>query len=191
MGARTERLTGLRVRGAMLAGLALFLGAGLSIGTAAAQSSGIVGGGFSNDPKQPIEIEADALEVEDAKQSATFSGNVLVTQGALRMRADRLIVHYASRRAGGSGIERIRATGNVHISAPDDQSASGQWADYHVDTRRIEMGDSVVLRQGENIIRGSKLHVDLNSGRARVSGGGDAASGGTGRVRGLFHPDGS
>lgn len=189
MGARTGRLAGMRVHGAMLAGLVFLLGSGM----AAAQSSGIVGGGFANDPKQPIEIEADALEVEDAKQSATFSGNVLVTQGALRMRADRLTVHYASRRGGdsGSGIERIGAAGNVHISAPDDQSASGQWADYHVDTRRIDMGDSVVLRQGENVIRGSKLHVDLNSGRARVSGGGDATSGGTGRVRGLFHPDGS
>jgi len=178
-------------RHATLAAFALLLGAGL-FGTAPALAqSGIVGGGFSNDPKQPIEIEADALEVEDAKQSATFTGNVLVKQGTVRMRADRIVVFYASGRAtGGSGIERIRATGSVHVSAPDDQSASGAWANYNVATRQIEMGDGVVLRQGENVIRGSTLNVDLNSGRARVSGSA-AETGGTGRVRGLFHPNGS
>lgn len=76
------------------------------------------------------------------------------------------------------------------MTAPDDQSASGDWADYQVESRQIEMGDNVLLRQGENVIRGSKLHVDLNSGRARVAGGAPSESGGTGRVRGLFHPGG-
>lgn len=187
--AKTGGMTGAWRRRAGLAGFALLLGVGLGGGSAAAQS-GIVGGGFSNDPKQPIAVEADALEIEDAKQSATFTGNVLVTQGAVRMRADRLTVFYTSRQSGdSSGIDRIRATGNVHLAAPDDQSASGDWADYKVEGRQIEMGDSVVLRQGENVIRGSKLQVDLNSGRARVVGGAPAEGGGTGRVRGLFHPD--
>ena len=178
-------------RRAALAGLALLVAMGLGSAPAAAQSSGLVGGGFANDPKQPIEIEADALEVEDARHSATFTGNVLVTQGEVRMRADRLVVFYASSRAGGgSGIERIRATGKVHMTAPDDQSASGDWADYKVESRQIEMGDNVLLRQGENVIRGARLHVDLDSGKARVAGGTPSETGGTGRVRGLFHPGG-
>lgn len=183
-------MRGARHLRAMLAASALLLGTALGSGSVAAQS-GIVGGGFANDPKQPIEIEADALEIEDSRQSATFTGNVLVTQGAVRMRADRLVVFYASRQSGGgSGIERIRATGRVHVTGPDDQSASGEWANYKVDERQIEMGDSVLLRQGENVIRGSTLHVDLNSGKARVVGSASAEGGGTGRVRGLFHPDG-
>lgn len=158
---------------------------------AMAQAAGGALGGFRTDPDKPIEIEADSLEVEDTKQTATFIGNVRVVQGDIRMKADRLIVFYAQRQTSGSRIEKIAATGNVLVSSPDQQSASGEWANYLIATRQIEMGNTVVLRQGENVIRGSKLFVDLNSGRARVVGGGPSASGetgGTGRVKGLFQP---
>lgn len=142
-------------------------------------------GGFRNEPDKPIEVEADALEVQDARQTATFTGNVRVVQGDIRMKADRITVHYDGGQSGNSRIQKIAASGNVLISAPDNQTASGEWANYMVATRQIEMGNSVVLRHGENIIRGSRLSVDLNSGQARVTGN---ENGGTGRVRGLFQP---
>lgn len=166
---------------AMLLALALLLP-----GAAFAQQ------GFRSDPDKPIEIEADALEVEDAKQTATFSGNVRVVQGDIRMKSDRVTVHYdGSGQGGGSRISRISATGNVLVSSPDQQTASGEWATYTVRSRQIEMGNSVVLRQGENVIRGSRLTVDLASGQARVTGGSGGETGGTTRVRGLFQPGGN
>lgn len=141
-------------------------------------------GGFRSDPGKPIEVEADSLEVQDDKKAATFTGNVRVVQGDIRMKADRLTVHYTGGQ-GGSRIQKIAASGNVLISAPDSQTASGEWANYNVATRQIEMGDAVVLRQGENVIRGSRLTVDLDGGHARVTGG---ENGGSGRVKGLFQP---
>lgn len=164
-------------------GAAMLLAAALLLpGAAFAQQ------GFRADPDKPIEIEADALEVEDAKQTATFSGNVRVVQGDMRMRSEKVIVHYDGSGQNGSRISRISATGNVLISSPDQQTASGDWATYTVRSRQIEMGNSVVLRQGENIIRGSRLMVDLASGQARVTGGTGGETGGTTRVRGLFQP---
>ncbi|ABS61817.1 Cell envelope biogenesis YhbN [Parvibaculum lavamentivorans DS-1] len=193
--------TGLRSQGgAALSTLvfAAFLAGGLAVAVPAdAQTAGEGGGalgGFRTDPDKPIEVEADSLEVEDTKSTATFIGNVRVAQGEIRMKADRIVVFYAPRSSNGSGIERLRATGNVFVSSPDEQSASGEWANYLIATREIEMGDAVVLRQGENVIRGAKLFVDLNSGRARVVGGGTGVSGetgGTGRVKGLFQPGGN
>ena len=161
---------------------------------AAAQEAGP--SGFQTNPDAPIEIESDRLEVADKKGTAVFAGNVIVVQGKVRMSSDRLTVYYARKQTnGGSRIDRIRATGNVHVSAPDEQSASGNWAEYEVATRRINMGDSVVLRQGKNVIRGKKLFVDLNSGESRVLGGkapegaeNGAENGSNGRVRGLFQP---
>lgn len=164
-------------------GAGLFLVAALLLpGAALAQQ------GFRSDPDQPIKIEADALEVEDAKQTATFSGNVRVVQGEIRMKSDKVTVHYGGSGEGSSRISRISATGNVLVSSPDEQTASGEWATYTVQTRQIEMGNSVVLRQGENVIRGSRLMVDLASGQARVTGGSGTETGGNGRVRGLFQP---
>lgn len=163
----------------------------MCLGAAAtAQGQGLAG--FANEPDAPIEIESDRLEVADRKGIATFAGNVVVVQGDVRMKADRLTVYYVGKQGnGGSRIDKIRATGSVHVSAPNEQSASGNWAEYQVATRRINMGDSVVLRQGQNVIRGTRLFVDLNSGESRVSGSKSAEgteNGGNGRVKGLFQP---
>lgn len=167
-------------------GLVLALG---FAGAATAQQSDSPLGGFRTDPDKPIEVEADSLEVQDSKHTATFIGNVRVVQGDIRMKSDRLIIYYQGRgQGGGSRIDKIAATGNVLVSSPDQQTASGEWANYQVASRQIEMGNSVVLRQGENVIRGSKLHVDLDTGHARVSGGAGGENGGNGRVKGLFQP---
>jgi len=185
---RVWRLAGKQaVRRAMLGALLapMLLGS-----AAAAQGPGLTG--FANNPDAPIEIESDRLEVADKKGTATFVGNVIVVQGDVRMRADRLTVYYASKQGnGGNRISKIKATGSVHVSAPDEQSASGNWAEYEVATRRINMGDSVVLRQGKNVIRGTRLFVDLNSGESRVVGSKSAEgteNGANGRVKGLFQP---
>ena len=46
----------------------------------------------SADRDQPIDLEADTVQVDDAKQISTYSGNVILTQGTLLIRADKLIV---------------------------------------------------------------------------------------------------
>ena len=177
----------------MAAGIALLL---LPFGAQAQDDDSPVG--FKTDPDAPIEIEADTLEVEQNAQTATFIGNVIAVQGAIRLRADRLIVTYAQKAdgapssddgTGGTEITRIDAKSNVHVMSEDDQSASGDWALYMVADENITMGDAVVLRQGENVIRGQRLNIDLNSGQARVEGGvtaTDTENPSSGRVRGLF-----
>jgi lipopolysaccharide export system protein LptA len=165
----------------MVAGIALLF---LPFGLQAEEDDSPVG--FKTDPDAPIEIEADTLEVEQNAQTA------------IRLRADRLIVTYAQKEegassnddgTGGAEITRIDAKANVHVMSEDDQSASGDWALYMVADETITMGDNVVLRQGENVIRGQRLNIDLNSGQARVEGGvsaSDTENPGSGRVRGLF-----
>lgn len=149
-------------------------------------------GGFATDPDQPIEIEADTLEVEDKRQTATFIGNVVATQGTTKLRADRLQASYAPDASGErTQVREIYATGKVHVLSKDDQSADGDWARYTVADRHIVMGDNVVLRQATNVIRGTKLFIDLNTGRSRVIGGAEATKGekgATGRVKALFQP---
>ncbi len=146
--------------------------------------------GFATNPNEPVEIEADKLEVDDKSQTATFIGNVVAVQGMTRLRADRLKATYSPAKQGErTQVRQIIATGRVHVLSKDDQSADGDWARYDVVGRTIVMGDKVVLRQGQNVIRGTKLTIDLNSGRSRVSGGhgGETATGaGNGRVKALF-----
>ena len=44
------------------------------------------------DRNKPIHLEADRVTVDDAKQIATFTGNVVLTQGTMVMRGDRMEV---------------------------------------------------------------------------------------------------
>ena len=182
-------LTGGLVACALLMGTAVMVSAPSSALAATASSSLE---GFATDPKQPVEIEADRLEVDDKNKTAVFIGNVLAVQGATRLRADRLKATYAAGANNGRNqIRQIIATGRVHVLSKDDQSADGDWARYDVVARTIVMGDKVVLRQGQNVIRGNKLTINLNTGRSRVTGGVNsetAPKAGNGRVKALFQP---
>ena len=49
---------------------------------------------LSTDKDQPIEIEADSAELDDKKGVTVYEGDVVVTQGSIRMTGDHMTVHY-------------------------------------------------------------------------------------------------
>lgn len=66
---------------ALIAGLAL----GLLGAIATAQEMGVTFGGLKADTSLPVEVKADTLAVDQASGLASFTGNVLVVQGAMRL----------------------------------------------------------------------------------------------------------
>ena len=44
------------------------------------------------DSDKPIEIEADTMLVEETKNTSTYEGDVILTQGTLVINADKLII---------------------------------------------------------------------------------------------------
>jgi lipopolysaccharide export system protein LptA len=147
--------------------------------------------GFSQSSDQPIEIEADNLEVLDAQNLAIFRGNVLVVQDTATLRTVELRVHYTSGDEGAigptsnQGLRLLEAMGDVEIRS-EDQFATGNQARFDFETEMITLTGNVMLQQGENVVRGQQLVVDLTTRESRL----DAAPGstGTGRVTGVFVP---
>ena len=131
-------------------------------------------GGFSHSSNAPIHIEADQLVVNDMKKTAVFSGNVKAAQGTFEMRSRVLEVHYSgSAQAAGQGsasgkVRRLIAKGKVLINTKDKQSATSEWANFDVLKQVITLGDQVVLTQGENIIRGGQMLIDLKTRQSRI-----------------------
>lgn len=156
---------------------ALFIGALLSVSSAAAQSPF---GGFRHDETQPIEIAADSLEVQEAEGVAIFRGKVVAGQGTLRLTANELEVTYGQGGGGTGEINRLQAKGEVFL-ANGAETAAGDWADYDVSQGVIKMGGAVTLTQGGNVVKGGALTIDLNTGQGKVDGGG-------GRVKSVFAP---
>lgn len=139
----------------------------LSGGLATAQETGVSFGGLQADTTLPVEVKADTLAVDQANGAASFTGNVLVVQGAMRLSADEVRVEYA---AEGGKIERLHATGHVLLVNATDAAEADQ-AVYTIDSGEVIMTGSVLLTQGPAAIRGQRLVIDLKSGTGRMEGG--------------------
>ena len=159
---------------------------------------------------QPVQIEAATLEVRDKNKTATFSGNVQVVQGDTTMKCQNLIVFYGQEVGlsgnsapaastatttstpgmpqGAQNIRRIEARGGVTVLTKD-QNASGDLGVYDLKTKTITLSGNVVVSQGQNVIHGERVVVDMVSGNARVESAGNSASAAApGRVRALIQP---
>jgi lipopolysaccharide export system protein LptA len=136
--------------------------------------------GFSQNRNQPVQINAQTLEVRDKSKVATYSGNVRLVQGDTTLRCKVLVIYYDGGQvagqsvkaatpgpAGNSQIRRIEATGNVIVSQKD-QTATGEKAIYDIsdDTVRLfpAAGSNVTVTQGPNIVSGQRLIVHLDTG---------------------------
>lgn len=138
--------------------------------------------GFGSNDGEPIEIEASELRVEDNKNTATFVGDVVVTQGETKLKTERLKVFYAGSGASTNEeavqqrISRLEAEGGVHVTSKD-QTATGDQANFDM-TREVMVmtGREVVLSQGPNVVVGKKLTVNLKTGEANLTAGNAATS---------------
>lgn len=147
----------------------------LMIGTAvAAQTANVAFGAVKADPTQPVEVNADNLDVNQADGSAEFQGSVVIIQGEMRLSANRVLVIYGEN---ANGIERMEATGEVVlVSGPD--AAEANRADYTIDDGLIVMTGNVFLTQGNNAITSERMVVNLVDGTAQM----------TGRVKTIINP---
>jgi lipopolysaccharide export system protein LptA len=156
---------------------------------------------YSANANKPVEIEADTLEVDDRKKTAVFRGNVSATQGDVNLKSQEISVIYTSgsgnKQADASGaaaaspigaggdISIVDARGNVVVTMKaDQQRAESDWAIFDVKKQLITMGGNVELSKGdkrENVVRGTKLVVDLTTGLSKFDS--------SGRIGAIFTPD--
>ncbi len=157
-------------------------------------------GVFGTSSKEPINIEADSLEVFDRDQKAVYRGNVVVVQGDTIMKSAEMVVFYARgakngeqpapaaapggapAAEGGTSVRRVEAFGGVTV-ASKDQIAAGREGIFDRENNRVVLIGDVSLSQGGNVTKGDRLNYDLATGQATVE-----AKPSSGRVRSLLVP---
>lgn len=140
----------------------------------------------AHNSRAPVNTAADRIELQDRENRVILSGNVVIDQADLTLRAARTLISYDD--AGSLRINSITATGGVDVTRGDER-ASGDSAIYDFNRRIITMAGNVRLRRGSDTLNGGRLVIDLETGRSSVDGsaaGGGAAPGGSGRVTGTF-----
>ena len=136
-----------------------------------------------HDSNAPIDVDADRIEVQDRSDRAIFAGNVKVRQASLSLDTERLTVAYSS--SGGVQIRRLDAAGGVVVRSPSE-TARGNFGIYDLDKKLITLVGDVQLRRAGSQVMGSRLVIDLDSGRAVIDGGPPGVGQNGGRVTGHF-----
>ena len=136
-----------------------------------------------HDSSAPIDVTADRIEVQDRADRAIFAGNVHVRQATLALDTERLTVSYSS--GGGIQIRRLDAAGGVVVRSPSE-TARGNFAIYDLDKKLITLIGAVQLNRGGSQVMGSRLVIDLDTGRAVIDGGAPGVGQSGGRVTGHF-----
>ena len=181
-------MIGVRLTGILLASM-LVLGASAgSAGLAQQQSKALPTSALKgHDSNAPVDVSADRIEVQDRADRAIFAGNVHVTQGELTLDTPRLTVAYAGGQSnsGGVQIKRLDAADGVVVRSPSEV-AKGDFGVYDLDRRLITLIGNVQLNRDQNQVNGSRLVIDLDSGRAVIDGGPPGVNQSGGRVSGHF-----
>jgi lipopolysaccharide export system protein LptA len=106
-----------------------------------------------------------------------FTGDVVTVQGNFTIQSGEMTAYYTGRTAlapsgdnarSGASLTHIRAKKSVTVVSKDGQKASGDWAEVDVKTNLATLGGNVVLTQGKNVVRGTKLLIDMTTGQATI-----------------------
>jgi lipopolysaccharide export system protein LptA len=143
------------------------------------------------DRDKPIEIEADSLTTNDAKKISTYTGNVILTQGTLVIRADKLVV-----REDKDGFQHGTSTGNPttfrqKMEGKDEYiQGSAQRIEYDGRMDKVQLYGKAWVKRGEDIVHGDYIMYDASAEYAEVIGGPQTATEGNpqGRVRAVIQP---
>jgi len=173
-----------RPRAAPVRGRALLCCALLALAAAA--------GAEKADRDKPVQLEADRVTIDDAKQTAVFDGKVLLTQGTLQIRGDRMEV-----RQDKDGFKFGITWGSPAYFRQKregfDEHIEG-WAErieYDSQAQTMQMFDRAQLKRGQDEVQGNYISYDARTEFFQVTGGGvKAAAPGNpeGRVRAVIQP---
>lgn len=144
------------------------------------------------DREKPIDLEADNVTVDDAKKTSVYTGNVILTQGTLIIRGDKLVV-----REDKDGFQHSTSYGNPTTfkqkrdGKDEYMQGSAQRIEYNARMDKVQLYTKAWVKRGEDIVHGDYIMYDAVAEYAEVIGGGaNAATEGTpsGRVRAVIQP---
>lgn len=114
-------------------------------------------------PPTPVKIRADLLVAEGKKNEAVFTGNVRVEQEGYRLTCPRLVVTYGA----GRRVEHLVATGGVRL-VQGDRTVEAAQARLDNRARVLTLTGAPVMTQGESVVHGERVVVDLAADTMRV-----------------------
>lgn len=127
---------------------------------------------LSTDRDQPAEIEADDVELDFAKGTRTFTNNVLVIQGTLRIQADKVHAVYD-----GENLKSATAWGSLARfkqrpdGKPNDVEGWGKKIIVDQKANTLTLVGQAALKQGADTARGDTIIYNMANDTLKLKGG--------------------
>lgn len=140
------------------------------------------------DRDKPVNLEADRVTLDDIRKVSVYQGNVILSQGTLMLRADRVQVTQNVH-----GLEHVSATGRpvaFRQKLDDRDEYIEGFADrieYNGVTSQLELIGQARLRRGDDELRGARISYNANTEFYTVAGEPGAQTP-SGRVRAVIRP---
>ncbi|AKV06670.1 MULTISPECIES: lipopolysaccharide transport periplasmic protein LptA [Pseudomonas] len=139
--------------------LPILLGLGAALGSVSAWA-------LPNDQQQPIRIQADDAQLDDKNGVATYTGDVIITQGSMKVTGNKVTI---TRTAAGD-IDVVTSVGNLAYfeqlqTAGDTKPVQGYGVtiQYHASQDRVVLIDKAkVIDKDGNVTQGEKIVYDTN-----------------------------
>jgi len=143
------------------------------------------------DRDKPVNLEADTMTVDDVKKVSVYQGNVVLTQGTLAIRADKLVVTESQ-----EGFHHGTAHGNPATFRQKREGVDeyvegyGQRIEYDSGKDVVELFTQARMKRNQDEVRGNYISYDGKTEFFKVIGGKEAvtANNPRGRVRAVIQP---
>ena len=116
------------------------------------------------DRDKPIELESDTMTSDDSKNTSVYTGNVILTQGTLLIKADELTV-----REDNQGFQHSTSTGNPTTFKQKREGknqyieGSAQRIEYDGRMDKVHLYSKAWVKKGEDVVYGdyilSLIHI--------------------------------
>lgn len=120
------------------------------------------GWALSTDRNQPMSIEADRVELNDAEGVSVYHGNVKVTQGTLVLTGDTMTVYNK-----GDNVEKVIMEGSpaTYKQRPDkkdqDVRAKALRMEYFTSPEYIVLQKEAEVEQEGDVLRSERIEYDV------------------------------
>lgn len=123
------------------------------------------------DREQPIQLEADRAELDQKSGVSVYEGNVVITQGSMRLAADKATIFTDD-----GVFQRMEATGKPvkwrykPADNKDELFGTSQRMEYDALKNLVTMTNSAKVIQNKDVFTGDRIEYDLTADLVKARG---------------------
>lgn len=137
---------------------------------------------LESDSEQPINVDSNSAVYDERSEISTYTGNVVATQGSIRIDADQLVVYMK-----GGGINKLVATGKpsrfrqLPAEGKDEIHGEGLINEFYPDKNLLIFKQNASVWQGDARQSSDLIEYDTKNSLMKAGGSGTTDSSGGGK----------